>query len=259
MRLGRNLLSGVAKTGIPVLFFLLQPGHPTDLPTPYPSGHYGLLQEYSPFVKSMESAKEAEKSPELVVVGYGRMRGEDHVILQQKVDSEKREKIGSRFGSKDFPYRLLSVTNRSSRKDFVAFLEDKNKKKFQVRYATESVAPPPAISGGIGAGGAVVSGAGVASSPSPGNNLGTNPNAQTPVPTGQPEAQPKNAVGLSPQKAELLEKIEGHRAKLNDPASDQATKERHQRWLETAQRKLEELEKTPVDLNAPPVEPSPAR
>lgn len=114
-------------------------------PKPFSSNHYDLLMEYSPFVKSVEAAKETEKSPELVVVGYGRIAGESHVIIQSKDNSEKREKIGSRFGSKDFPYRLLSVTNASDRKKFLAVLEDRNNRKLKIYYTSESApASPPA-------------------------------------------------------------------------------------------------------------------
>lgn len=112
-------------------------------PAPFPASRYELLREYSPFVKSLESAKVTEKSPDLVVVGYGRFKGEDYVIVQKKEESEKRAKIGLRFGSKDFPYRLISVTNKTSRKDFMAVLEDNQKRQIKVRYGEASSAPPP--------------------------------------------------------------------------------------------------------------------
>lgn len=116
-------------------------------PKPFPFSHYDLLMEYSPFVKSAEASKETEKSPELVVVGYGRIAGESHVIIQSKDNSEKREKIGSRFGSKDFPYRLLSVTNASDRKKFMAVLEDRKNRKLKIFYANESAQTAPALTG----------------------------------------------------------------------------------------------------------------
>lgn len=128
----------------------LQPG-----PKPFPAKHYEVLQEYSPFVKSMEAAKETEKSPDLVVVGYGRIRGEDQVIVQRKDMTEKREKIGSRYGSTNFPYRLLSVTNVGNRKTFVAILEDQKNKPIKVQYAADS--PPQTTNAATAGGGAAES------------------------------------------------------------------------------------------------------
>ena len=120
------------------------PGDSSAGPRPLAAAHYELLMEYSPFVKSLESAKVTEKSPDLVVVGYGRFKGEDYVIVQKKEESDKRAKIGPRFGSKDFPYRLVSVTNKTNRKDFMAVLEDNQKRQVKVRYGEASSAPPPA-------------------------------------------------------------------------------------------------------------------
>ena len=114
-------------------------------PKPFPLSRYELLQEYSPFVKSMEAAKEGEKSPDLVVVGYGRIAGENHVIIQVKDNAEKREKIGSRFGSKDFPYRLKSVQNASNRKTFKATLEDRGGRLKEIGYTAEIITEPPVI------------------------------------------------------------------------------------------------------------------
>jgi len=50
-------------------------------PKPFSPNHYDLLMEYSPFVKSAEASKETEKSPELVVVGYGRVAGGGHRVF----------------------------------------------------------------------------------------------------------------------------------------------------------------------------------
>lgn len=209
-------------------------------PKPFPSSHYSLIQEYSPFVKSMESAKETEKSPDLVVVGYGRMKGEDQVIVQQKENSEKREKIGNRFGSKDFPYRLLAVTNISDRKTFVATLEDRNKKKYQIRYASESSGSP-----------GVASGAGSPVQPPPG---GAN------VP---PAALGGKAgfVGRPPILGTTLESLPGQIEKLeanvNDPNLPDSVRQVQMRILETKKRQLEALQ-APQDLPSPEVTPEPA-
>ena len=70
-------ISGV----FPVLAWAAEPtlAPPTEAlpaePQSFAVSHYELLQGYSPFVKSLEAAKETEKSPDLVVVGYGRMKG----------------------------------------------------------------------------------------------------------------------------------------------------------------------------------------
>jgi len=184
--------------------------------------------EYSPFVKSMESAKITEKSPDLVVVGYGRMKGEDHVIVQQKENSEKREKIGSRYGSSGFPYRLLSITNASNRKTFKATLEDRNGRRREIGYASEAqtveqsagsvVSTNPVLSGNQALGGGLT-------------------NVQALPPATTVESLQTDIMRLS--------------QKINDPATKDVQRVNMQKAVDTKQKQLD-LFLNPVDL--PPVD-----
>lgn len=206
------------------------------MPNPFPPNHYERLEEYSPFVKSLESGKLMEKSPELVIVGYGRVRGEDHVIVQQKDSSEKREKIGARWGSSAFPYRLLSVTNASNRKTFKATLEDRNGRRQDIGYVSEAqtvaaaagtvVSTNPALTGNPASGGGPTAG------------LIPNFNGRPPIPL----PQPPTVEGVEKRILELTEKI-------NDPATTDVAKRIFEKQLE-AQKKLLEKLSNPTDLPA---------
>jgi len=200
--------------------------------------------EYSPFVKSLESAKETEKSPDLVVVGYGRMKGENHVIVQQKENSEKREKIGPRYGSKDFPYRLLSVTNTSDRRSFLAVLEDRNKKKYKVSYASEA-SPSPGPVGGVA--GAVQAGPQASGNPVTAGKPAT-------VPTqGNPLTNPFN-----PATPETLQtQIQNLEAKMNDPSTPESIRQRIRELLEAKKKQLESIQ-SPQELTYPEIVPEAA-
>lgn len=219
-------------------------------PQAFSPGHYKLLEEYSPFVKSLESGKVMEKSPELVIVGYGRLRGEDHVIVQQKDESEKREKIGVRWGSSTFPFRLLAVTNVSDRKTFKATLEDRNGRRREIGYANEIISPPPAgtpsgTAGGgssstpVPSGGAAASGGGFTGSPLT-NVIGRPPVLPPPPPTVE---------NLQNSILDLTEKI-------NNPATTDVAKKIFGKQLEQRQRQLETLQNA-QDIPATEVAPPP--
>ena len=207
------------------------------MPKPFPPSHYERLEEYSPFVKSLESAKLMEKSPDLVIVGYGRVRGEDHVIVQQKDNVEKREKIGARWGSATFPYRLLSVTNVSDRKTFKATLEDRNGRRRDIGYASESQ-PVAAV--------AVTGG-----SPSP---------VPAAAPTGLTNFVGRPAIALpQPPTVEGLEKtILDLDAKINNPATSEGIRLILQKQLEGKKKELQLLQ-NPQDLPAAEVAPQAAQ
>jgi len=196
----------------------------------------------------LESAKVTEKSPDLVVVGYGRMKGEDHVIVQQKENSEKREKIGSRYGSKDFPYRLLSVTNTADRKSFVAILEDRNNRKVQIRYASETPSPPPPPSGSAVASGLAQPTAGVAN----------------PTPARPGEAKGfvgRPTPGLNPLAGGSLDslsvQIQNLEANINNPNTTDMVRQIQMKVLEAKKKQLEGL-RTPEDVASPEITPVPA-
>lgn len=206
------------------------------MPNPFPPNHYERLEEYSPFVKSLESGKLMEKSPELVIVGYGRVRGEDHVIVQQKDSSEKREKIGARWGSSAFPYRLLSVTNASNRKTFKATLEDRNGRRRDIGYVSEAQTVAPGA-------GTVVS-----------TNLALTVN---PASGGGPTAglatnfTGRSAIGIpqSPTLEDLQKAIINISVKINDPATPDSARANLQKVLESKQKQLQSLQ-NPTDLPA---------
>ena len=207
-------------------------------PKPFPPNHYDLLMEYSPFVKSADASKETEKSPELVVVGYGRIAGESHVIIQSKDNSEKREKIGSRFGSKAFPYRLLSVTNASDRKKFMAVLEDRNKRQLKIFYANEAAptAPPSA-------------GASLAASQALANNSPTNVVTRPPVGLSE-------GIGAQTNTPEGLQKaIQSLEASLSRPDLPEGIRKIQSAILEAKKRQLEAL-LNPQDIGVS-AEPTP--
>lgn len=223
-------------------------GLPPLDPAPFPASRYELLREYSPFVKSLEFAKITEKSPDLVVVGYGRMKGEDHVIVQQKENSEKREKIGSRYGSKDFPYRLLSVTNTADRKSFVAILEDRNNRKVQIRYASENPSPPPPPGGSSVASGLAQPTAGVGDPPPapPGEAKGF-------VGRPTPGLNPLAGVSLD----SLLVEIQKLEASINNPNTSDTVRRMKMKALEVKKKQWEGLS-TPEDVASPEITPEPA-
>ena len=217
-------------------------------PAPFPASRYELLREYSPFVKSLESAKVTEKSPDLVVVGYGRMKGEDHVIVQMMENSEKRERIGPRFGSKDFPYRLLSVTNTADRKSFVAVLEDRNNRKVQIRYASETPPAPPLPGGPAIASGLAQPAVGVG-----------DPNPASPGQpkefVGRPTSGPNPLAGGSLDS--LPAQIQKLEASINNPNTPDMIRQRQMKVLEAKKRQLEGLQ-TPEELASPEITPVPA-
>ena len=230
-------ISGV----FPMLAWAAEPtlAPPTEAPPAEPQSfavsHYELLQGYSPFVKSLEAAKETEKSPDLVVVGYGRMKGEDHVIIQQKENSEKREKIGSRYGSKDFPYRLLSVTNTSDRKSMIAVLEDQNKRKLQVRYAAESALPLPGGTA-VGAGASQTGLPATGNPPRAGEDLGAKLEKKSPL------------FALQNQSVEdLQDEVKKLEEAINNPKQSDAGRQDLMKLLEGKKIKLQALQ-NPVDL-----------
>lgn len=211
-------------------------GLPPLDPAPFPASRYESLREYSPFVKSLEFAKITEKSPDLVVVGYGRFKGEDYVIVQKKEESDKRAKIGPRFGSKDFPYRLLSVTNKTNRKDFMAVLEDNQKRQIRVRYGEASSAPPPATV----AGAAVVSQAG-------GFLQAT---ALSSNQTNLPGVQDQNSVDK--MQTQLL----NLKNAMNDPTKDVKTRENAANKYGQILQQLEGL-KSPYEQTTQTISPAP--
>lgn len=201
-------------------------------PKPFPFSHYDLLMEYSPFVKSAEASKETEKSPELVVVGYGRIAGESHVIIQSKDNSEKREKIGSRFGSKDFPYRLLSVTNASDRKKFLAVLEDRKNRKYEIRYASESTPPPGSIGGTVG---------GKSLSSNPAGLMGGAGNSGGVTSSTSLSAAKNLSLGLDTTTT-LMERNQKLQAKFDDPATPDTEREKIQNAINLNLEKLKQFQ-----------------
>ena len=226
------------------------------LPAPFGPSRYELLKEYSPFVKSIDPAKGMEKSLDLVVVGYGRVRGEDHVIVQQKDISTKREKIGSRFGSKDFPYRLLSVTNTSNRKTFKALLEDRNRQPLEIRYATEVSSSAPSAGGGG-------DGAGASASPSPGAGLGASSGTTNKSDAGTNSGKAASLGEAFANIANLLRnetpesiqtKIKNLEAKLDNPATPEDSRVRIQEAIEREQKKLQTMQ-SPQDLQTDEISP----
>lgn len=217
----------------------------TANPKSFAASHYELLMEYSPFVKSLESAKETEKSPDLVVVGYGRMKGVDHVIVQQRENSEKREKISSRYGSKDFPYRLLSVTNTSDRRSFLAVLEDRNKKKYKISYASEASPPPGLVTGGAGASQA----APLAS--------GNHPAAAGRLAPAPAQGNPLINPSIPTTSENLQIQIQNLEAKINDPSTPELTRQKVMEVLDTKKKQLESLQ-SPQELTSPEIVPGKA-
>lgn len=199
-------------------------GGEEGMPNPFPPNHYERLEEYSPFVKSLESGKLMEKSPELVIVGYGRVRGEDHVIVQQKDSSEKREKIGTRWGSSAFPYRLLSITNASNRKTFKATLEDRNGRRREIGYASEAQTVAQ----------------------SAGSNVSTNPVLpKNQAPGGGLTNVP--TLTLTTTVERLQTEILKLSQRINDPALTDAQKVNMQKAVDKKQEKLDLL-LNPADL-----------
>ena len=238
-------ISGV----FPVLAWAAEPtlAPPTEAlpaePQSFAVSHYELLQGYSPFVKSLEAAKETEKSPDLVVVGYGRMKGEDHVIIQQKENSEKREKIGSRYGSKDFPYRLLSVTNTSDRKTFVANLEDRSKRKLQVRYAAESSSLSPSAPPT----GAAV---GITSSPAVSNST----SSAAPGPGGSPPTAKSTSPSAAMDPELLQAQIQNLERAINDASKSEQARQNAKTKQNELRLQLEALQR-PQELTTPEIAP----
>ena len=206
------------------------------MPNPFPPNHYERLEEYSPFVKSLESGKLMEKSPELIIVGYGRVRGEDHVIVQQKDNSEKREKIGARWGSTAFPYRLLSITNASNRRSFKAILEDRNGRRREIGYASETQTVAP------GAGSVASTNPALPGNPTSG--LGSSAGLPTNF-IGRPAIFPPQPLTVEEVENRILELT----AKINDPATTDIAKKIFQNQLEAQKKRLEKLS-NPTDLPA---------
>jgi len=210
------------------------------MPNPFPPNHYERLEEYSPFVKSLESGKLMEKSPELVIVGYGRVRGEDHVIVQQKDSSEKREKIGARWGSSAFPYRLLSVTNASNRKTFKATLEDRNGRRRDIGYVSEAQTVAPGA-------GTVVS-TNLALTVNPASSMGSS-TAGTQGPSTNIIGRPAIPLPQPLTVEDVENRILDLTAKVNDPATPDLAKMIFQKQLEAQKKRLEKLQ-NPTDLPA---------
>ena len=182
-----------------------------------------------------------------MVIGYGRMKGEDHVIVQQKENSEKREKIGSRYGSKEFPYRLLSVTNISDRRSFLAVLEDRNKKKYKVSYASEA-SPSPGPVGGV-------AGAVQAGPQASGNPVASGKQASALV-QENPQPNPlKPGTSVTPDTLEtLLTAIQNLEAKINAPATTEINRQKLRELLEQKKKQLESLQ-SPQELTSPEIVP----